>query len=118
MTDSLEHIRVDLLIEGLEDYVGMWEVARAVREQFGNETAETVRLGAVSVILPLFERRAVEAGTLTKDGGFAPWREQGRSAVMRIAKEWQDLGRDPDISELCWLRNTPHGDTLARQSAH
>ena len=38
-----------------------------------------------------------------KQGQFLPWSCTPSEAINRVDKEWQTLGRDPDIGEIAWL---------------
>ena len=111
---QLDPIQRDILVEGLEDYVGLWEVARLVREAVRRPGEDAVRQAAIERLRPLLEGGYMEAGDLTPDGGFAAWSSQGKGAVDQIDKRWRRLGRDPSISEICWLNNTGRGNALAR----
>jgi hypothetical protein len=33
----------------------------------------------------------------------------------RISREWSDLGKDPNILDICWFSNTAAGDEAGRQ---
>lgn len=112
---QFDRFQKDVLTEGLEDYVGLWQVARRVRESLRLSEANEVRQAVVDRLRPLFEGGHVEAGELASNGGFSAWKRQGQDAVERIDREWRRLGHDPNISDICWLNNTALGDAVARR---
>lgn len=107
-------IQRSILVEGPEDAVGLWQVARETRAALGLHEADAVRRAAIDSIRPLLEDGYVHAGNLGSDGGFTAWRRQGRDAVARIDAAWLQLARDPNIGEIGWLFNTALGNSLAR----
>ena len=40
-------------------------------------------------------------GHLANDGGFEPWERPGD--VGRVLAEWRELGRDPNMGDICWI---------------
>lgn len=109
-------IQRDVLTQGLEDWVGLWVVARLVRELLPAPTADEVRREAVQRLRPLIEGGYLEVGSLTPNG-FEAWRLQGAASVERIDGLWQRLGRDPNLPDNVYLSNTARGDTLGRNQA-
>jgi hypothetical protein len=89
------------LMESKEDYIGLWHIIDRARDretELPNVEAEV--LGVIRGLLAL----GLQAGHLTRDGGFAPWPDQRPDAVTgRIHAEWQALGEDPSIDDICWF---------------
>ena len=60
----------------------------------------------------------VEIGDLDElpDGalGFVAWGVDPETAITRVEREWDELGRLPDLGQLFWLCNTAAGDAVAR----
>lgn len=54
----------------------------------------------------------MEVGDVT-DHGFVPWGLSPDDAMVRVEQKWRDLGRSPDLGEICWLANTDFGDERA-----
>jgi len=111
---ELSEIQQAVLVEGLDDWVGLWTVAREVREG-GGRASEVVRQQVVDLIRQLNEAGYVRVGHPTSEGTFRAWKLSPAEAAERIGEEWSALGRDPDIGEICWLENTELGDEVARQ---
>jgi hypothetical protein len=106
-------VQREILLFGLDDWVGLWVVADFVRESLQTPTAEEVRQTAIQLLRPLVDGGYMEAGTLTSTG-FEAWRDQG-TAVDRIDGLWKRIGRDPNLADNVYLSNTTRGDAAARR---
>ena len=111
---ELDAIQRDLLVEGLEDYVGLWQVAKQVHRLFGSLPAERVRDIALDRLRPLLLEGLIEPGLPAEGGGFSAWGGDAGAALDRIETEWRGLGTDPNIWDICWFKNTEKGNALAR----
>jgi hypothetical protein len=109
---ELSPLERGLLVEGLEDYIGLWQFVRHLTRQEPPLSDDQVRDATVASVRRLVEGGLMTPGHLVGDGGFAPWEEEGAAAVPRIEREWAALGRPPDI---CWFSNTSAGDDVARR---
>ncbi|AKT38328.1 uncharacterized protein CMC5_024730 [Chondromyces crocatus] len=47
---------------------------------------------------------------------FVPWGISISDALARIDGEWNALGRDPRLWEICWFENTAAGNERAQRS--
>jgi len=104
------------LVEGLDDWIGLWRFARLVRDQLPGGTADEIRERAMLMVRELVVGGYVRPGRLTEDRpGFLEWDEDAEEAVERIDREWRQLGRDPNIPDICWFSNTERGDRVARE---
>ncbi|HEX6677553.1 MAG TPA: hypothetical protein VF486_21325 [Actinomycetes bacterium] len=109
----IEALARDILRAGRDDWVPLAAVDGYAR-QLGAETDEQARGIGMAAIRELVTADLVELGDVT-DGGFFPWDLPAEVALERIEGAWHG----PDRNEwgfACWLRNTPHGDELARGS--
>ena len=112
---NLDSIQRAVLVEGLDDHNGLWWVARKVRETMGEVTTDMVREATIRRLRPLLVGGYIEAGySPYQKGQYESWDVDGDAAVERIAVEWSNLGKDPNIWEICWFRNTEKGNALAR----
>jgi hypothetical protein len=112
---DLTELERELLVEGLGDYVGLWEFASWLRTHEPSATDEEVRRKATEAVRRLVVGGHMSPGALTDGGGFSPWTSDAGESLQRIDREWRALGRDPTIAEICWFSNTPSGDALARE---
>lgn len=91
----------DFYNEAKDDWVGLWEIVAAAKENFSMQ--EEVREGSFEIVRLLIAR-GLRAGNLTKEGGFVPWPQQDPDTVIdRIRREWTELGGDPTINDIAWF---------------
>jgi hypothetical protein len=91
----------DFLKESEEDYVGLWQVVGAARDR--EATIASVEGEVLDMVRALLANGLL-VGNLTREGGFTPWADQHPDAVTgRIHAEWQALGKDPSIDDICWF---------------
>lgn len=115
MTPSTE-LRKAALLSGLDDWVGLWELVRLVREREGQEAQDSVvRELVLDLITQLLDDEEIVVGALIEGAGFRPWDSASAEAIDRIRASWDSLGRDPNIGEICWIQNTEDGDQFARR---
>jgi len=112
--NDFDSIQREILIEGLEDYVGLWQVARSVRRTFGELPTERIRELALHRLKPLLDGALIEAGVPAEGGSFACWGSDAATTLHRIDAEWRELGKDPNIPDICWFSNTEKGDLFVK----
>jgi hypothetical protein len=96
-----------------DDYTGLWEIIRIVREHSPSLPANLVRAEVVEILSELLDEDLIQAGFLTWDG-FSPWQDRTSEIMSRVLANWQKLGRDPSIGEVAWFTTTPAGDSKIR----
>lgn len=84
--------------ESAEDYVGLWQISRAVKELSGPSQAEKI----VVVVAALLEDGDIAVGQF-KEGQFVEWIGSREEHLGRIHRELLQLGADPDIGDVAWL---------------
>jgi hypothetical protein len=90
-----------------EDFVGLYEVVRIVRDALGPASADEVRLATMPLLRELLEEHDVVAGFPHHTGVcFMPWEESVKLMLDRVDFEWSALGRDPNIGEVVWFTCT------------
>lgn len=78
------------------DYVGMWQVAKAVREKLGARTSSEVRELSLEVAKGLYEK-GLRPGDYDYGTHMDFWPDDGCEAMLdRIRREWIKLGTDPN----------------------
>jgi hypothetical protein len=87
----------------VEDYTGLWLIVAKLREATGGAIDAA---GILDILLGLLRENRIEAGMATRGGGFEPWTLSPEEAVARIAAEWKQLGRDPDLGDIVWFNAT------------
>jgi hypothetical protein len=85
------------------DYVGLWQIAQASREELGAGNTDDARRLSLEIV-----RRLYAKGLRPGDywgGAFDYWPDEGcQAALDRIEREWIKAGADPDLAEpICWF---------------
>ncbi len=113
MTGSVDDIQMEFLVEGLEDYVGLWEWVSRVKWANPDLPDEDLRSEVLDLLRGVLEGGYMRAGQLADQGGFLEWDLTPADAMASIEREWTALGREPTIADICWFDNTDRGDALA-----
>ena len=111
---ALSEIREELLAEGLDDCVGLWELPWILRRRDADCMDDEVREQALEIVGSLLREELMESGALQENGEFVAWTCTPEEVLARIDREWRDLGQDPSIGQVCWLSITALGDKAAR----
>ncbi|MBV8739030.1 MAG: hypothetical protein JO007_17585 [Alphaproteobacteria bacterium] len=84
------------------DYVGLWEIAKAAREQLGARTSEEVRQTSLQIVKQLYEN-GLRPGDYDYGTHMEFWPDDGYEAVLgRIEREWTKLNSDPThLAPIC-----------------
>lgn len=102
---------IELLVDGLDDWVALHDVVWHGREQaddFGGDMEAAVR----SVVREVIEDGLMYPGDLG-DGRIDPWLGGADQLVDRVISECEALQWNPQ-GDGCWFANTPQGDRCAR----
>lgn len=102
----------ELLACGADDWVAAAEVAWIAKSMGGAATNHEIKALSVELIQAVLVAGLMEAGDVT-DGGFFAWGVPPDEAVARIERSWDQLGRLPNIGDVCWLSNTRSGNQRA-----
>src|SRR5438552_3355910 len=108
---NLDELERSLLAEAEEDHLGLWSLIWEVRYALNDgqyperdedkSNPVDVRDLTLRLVEKLLDSGRIVAGKPTPDGqGFIPWSEDKKQAMARIAKEWDALGREPNIGEI------------------
>ncbi|MER7117000.1 hypothetical protein ACQPZU_16205 [Saccharomonospora azurea] len=108
-----ESVALQVLKEGLDDWVLVDDIIALSRE-VANQSGGSYKEVAMGVIERLLRRNEACLGVIG-DSGFEDWEgtveELCRRALVDLeANDWMPLGGS------FWIRNTPEGDRVARQS--
>lgn len=96
----------DFIAEGEVDYVGLWQVALAVKRA-GVTAQEDVRTESLELVRRLFQMTTLSVGWPDREGGFKPWDTSPEDAIGRIEFEWRHLGESPGMGDIAWLKIDP-----------
>jgi len=109
----------DFIIEGIEDEVGLWQIIRRVKQGLKETEHKQVKSLTLSQIRDVLETKLMQIGmfehTSTQTLDFQIWSMDIDNIVLRIEKEWADLGREPNIGDIAWLITTDQGKIEAEK---
>ena len=99
-----EALFLDQLHEELTlDYVGLWSVVLLARHALGRIGDRELRQIVLKGVGQLLDLDEIELGFPLRDGRFLAWTYAPKDALAKIEREWEALGRDPNIGEIVWL---------------
>lgn len=99
--DVLERQMQGWMYEAANDVVGLWQLCRAARNDFGAETPEQIKRLVLGFVRDLVAQ-GVQAINIS-DG--SPWPDQRlESVIERVSREWDALGREPNIPDIVWFK--------------
>lgn len=115
---ELQEIHKEILALCAHDYLGFWLVVKRVaKDAYSDKLPEWVRPKTLEAIRYLLQSRLIEAGNFEhKDSGsykFQPMLLPVDEVIRYIEREWDELGRTPNISDICWFIATSLGEQLA-----
>lgn len=100
---ELGQIVENFILEASEDYVGLWRIVNAVRHELGEADEAQIRSTSLKIVEELLNR-GVEVIDYYQGRGWVRWSEQNSQTIIsRIEREWNTLGRDPNLGDICWF---------------
>ena len=106
----------DLVMRGCDDWLYAAEVAYAAKEIGHAQSADEIRDLSLKIIREIVEQGLMEIGDLPDEGRrLKLWPMTPQECLDRVEREWKALGRNPSISEICWLQNTDKGNALGEE---
>lgn len=94
---TLQDIASQVRREAAEDYVGLWQISRLLRDG-----AVPGHATLTDVLRQLLADDSMDIGQF-EGKTFHPWAGTTDSKVQRVSSELAKLGRDPDIGEIGWV---------------
>lgn len=111
--NSLEQCVDKLVMAGTDDWVYLAEAVRIVESTICGSAADIQRF-TFELMREVTQQGLMELGDLNKEG-FCRWRLPIEECLNRVEHEWNVLGRNPSLGEICWLQNTDKGNTLGEE---
>jgi hypothetical protein len=99
--DVISDVVRELQMDIEDDYVGLWEVPRHLHQRVRDTDEVEIRRLAEQVIRRLVVDVGWRVGEIFGRPGFTPW--EGDDVVERVMKAWDELGREPNLYEICWF---------------
>uniref|UniRef100_UPI003AA993E5 hypothetical protein n=1 Tax=Thalassoglobus sp. TaxID=2795869 RepID=UPI003AA993E5 len=99
--DIKHNILNELIDEAKLDEVGLWYVLYQVRSDFGVGEPELIKDMTLKYVREMLDPGEVCVGNYsTITNCFEEWNLSPDQVVSRIDRDWELLGRDPDIGEI------------------
>ncbi len=116
---ELTNLHKEILVECSEDDVGLWSVIWRVNGGWYSKDEplpEGVRKKTIEILRDLLEAGLIHAGFPSRDGKvFEALSLSASETIDRINREWDELGRPPDMGEIIWFKSTPEGKHVAQE---
>jgi hypothetical protein len=89
------------IYEAAQDVVGLWNLCHAARYDWGATRPEEIKALVLGFVRELLAN-GVQAINVS-DG--RPWPDQQPDSVIeRISREWDALGREPNVPDIVWFK--------------
>ncbi len=84
--------------------MGLWELVHVVESELGSRDPATVRAATLDLLRRLLQHQGVEVGFPKANGReFVAWNLSVEDTLHEVERQWDRLGRAPDIGEILWL---------------
>ncbi|PPT09009.1 hypothetical protein CKA32_005879 [Geitlerinema sp. FC II] len=107
------------ILEGIEDDVGLWLIIGEVKELYPNKNDSEIRIKTLKSIQNMLEQGLIEVGTYEfsddKTLEFKTWGLDINNIIQRIDREWNQLQREPNIGDICYVITSPKGKQEAEK---
>jgi hypothetical protein len=106
----------ELLMSGCDDWVNVAEVTSVAKFTGGAQSADEIRDLSLRLIREVVQQGLMEIGDLPDQSRrLALWPMTPQECLDRVEREWNALGRNPSLGEICWLQNTDKGNALGEE---
>lgn len=107
----------DLLMRGCDDWVNAAEVTSVAKFTGHAQSEDEIRSVSLKLIREVVQQGLMEIGDLPDEGRrLKLWPMTSQECLDRVEREWNALGRNPSLGEICWLQNTDKGDALGEEA--
>ena len=104
----------NFIIEGTEDYVGLWQLIHQLYLKFPQADLQEIKSMTLEAIREILETGFMEIGMFEyvddKKLEYQVWNLDIDIIINRIETEWTELGREPIIGDIAWLVTTEQGN--------
>lgn len=118
---ELQDIHKEVLMLCADDDTGLWLVLRRIcgDEYYFGTIPDWLRQKAMSIIHDLLSDGLIEAGNFEGEVSgkykFVPMLLPADEITKFIEQESNDLGKTPNMGDVCWFRATEFGEKLAKE---
>lgn len=113
---KLAEIERIFLEDLVEDYEGIWILARRVSDAIDTENTSLIREITLEIARNMLISEMIVAGIPETDKpGFVPWEEKGIQAYRRLMAEWKDESRRLTLGDIVWFDLTEKGEEYLKK---
>ncbi len=112
---TIEEVKKDLIIECSEDEVGLWVVLWYVRNHVKIEDLGERRQMTLKIVYDLLKEELIQAIDPYQRHPYEMWSLSPEETIARIEREWDALGREPNIADIVEFIITEKGDEVAKK---
>jgi hypothetical protein len=112
---TIEEVKKDLIIECSEDEVGLWVVLWYVHNYVKIDDPEERRQITLKIVYDLLKEELIQAIDPYQRDPYEMWSLSPEETIARIEREWDALGREPNIAEIVEFITTEKGDEVAKK---
>ena len=109
----------DFIIEGTEDYVGLWLIIRELEREHPTIEKHEIQVMALDLIREILETGFMRIGMFEYNNDkkleYKLWELGIDSIIYRLKTEWDELGKTPNIGDIAWLITTEKGEKEAEK---
>jgi hypothetical protein len=103
-------------MSGCDDWVNVAEVTSVAKFTGQAQSVDEIRELSLKLIREVVQRGLMEIGDLPDQGRrLRLWPMSPQECLDRVEREWNALGRNPSLGEICWLQNTDKGNALGEE---
>src|SRR5713101_5599579 len=103
-------IKVNILAEGAEDFVGFWEILKQVEELLDISDSTAARKETLRLVREWLGDDLIVPGFPIDNGPeFAAWTLPLDDALRWMEEAWDALDGEPFTGDICWFVTTPRG---------
>ena len=103
---DLDSIVADFEKDSALDYIGLWELIRAVTNQAEEKGDDNIRRSTLTLLRKMLSR-GFRAGGFTQTRKWELWSDQNPDHVIRrVEAGWNALGREPNIGDIVWFERS------------
>jgi len=103
-------------MSGCDDWVNIAEVTSVAKFTGGAQSADEIRDLSLKLVREVVQQGLMEIGDLPDQSRrLALWPLTPQECLDRVEREWNALGRNPSLGEICWLQNTDKGNALGEK---
>jgi len=104
-------------MRGCDDWVNAAEVTSVAKFTGHAQSEDEIRSVSLKLIREVVQQGLMEIGDLPDEGRrLKLWPMTSQECLDRVEREWNALGRNPSLGEICWLQNTDKGDALGEEA--